>query len=86
MHRCRHCSRAVFADHGLSVFNLVAHEGACLEQQARLTARVAKQASVKWRRDIRRSIRESGTSVGSSAVPCVGQLGFPFPGVPEEVT
>ena len=84
--RCCHCARPIFSDHGLGTYNLDAHQDACLDQQARSRASAARRASVKWRRDMRRAIRKKGGSMGSDKLPGVGQLGFPFEDVPEEVT
>ena len=85
-YRCCHCARPIFSDHGLGRYNLDAHEDACLDQQARSRARAARRASTDWRRSMRRSMRKKGGSMGSVIIPGVGQLGFPFEDVPEEVT
>lgn len=82
VYRCRHCTRAIFSDHGLGRYNLDAHEMACLDQLARARARAVRKASARYRRQFRRSI----AGLGSDTVPGVGQLGFPFEGVPVEVT
>lgn len=84
LHSCRHCGfgykgRGIYADHGLGQYNLEQHEGVCLKKQA---ARVEQAARARARasRAYRRRIEKTG-----GVAPAVGQFGFPFDGVPEEV-
>lgn len=79
--RCKHCLRKIFADHGLGEHNLILHEESCLDQQRRERERASRRASKEYRKRVARSVRARGEGV----VPSVGQLGFPFDGVPEEV-
>jgi len=76
---CKHCGyayagRGIFADHGLAQYNLRSHEEVCLQQQANEKARAAR----RYRREMERKARKAG--IGSA--PMVGQLGFPWDGVP----
>ena len=69
------CGREIFMDHGLSGLNYDRHIEACPKQQMKVR-RAAGRAYIK-------KITKAGE--GDSAVPIIGQLGFPFEGVPREV-
>lgn len=73
---CPICGRGIFADHNLSGLNYDKHVEACPEKQMK-----------KRRAEGRKYIRKMAKSAKAldQAVPKMGQLGFPFDGVPKEV-
>ena len=73
---CPICSKQIQTGHNLSEHNLRAHIEACPRQQSRRYQQAQKRAS-------KRAIR---SGVGSVTVAAHGQLGFPFDGIPAEVT
>jgi hypothetical protein len=73
---CQHCGCDIYADHGLSGYNLDRHEFVCLDQQA---------ARAKIERKRRGRARRRMILKGHGVPPLIGQLGFPFPGVEAEV-
>jgi hypothetical protein len=73
---CPICGRGIIMDHNLSDLNYDKHVDACPKQEikrrkAAAKAYIRKLAKVAKGRD--------------SALPKLGQLGFPFDGVPKEV-
>ena len=72
---CPTCGRGIVTGHNLSERNWIAHQEACPKQQAK-----------KYRMQQRKAARRTRDGVGSSTPPGIGQFGFPFEGIPEEVT
>ena len=89
VYACRFCGRSyegrgIYADHGLSKYNLEQHEAACLGQQhrrAQVVSRAQARAARAYRKVQERVARRTG-----GTPPSEGQLGFPgFEGVPSIV-
>jgi len=73
---CPICGRGIFMDHNLSDLNYDAHVAACPERQAR--------ARLREGRSYIRRLAKAGKGL-DQGLPKLGQLGFPFDGVPQEV-
>jgi hypothetical protein len=72
---CELCGRGIVLGHNLSSLNYEAHSVACRGQQTR-----------RWMSAHRRSVAVSARiGIGSRILPTIGQLGFPFDDVPEEL-
>jgi hypothetical protein len=66
---CPLCGRGIYTDHNYSGLNFDRHVTACPEQQAKRYIASVKKANRKMR-------------LADAAIPLVGQIGFPFDGVP----
>ena len=73
---CPICGRQIQTGHNLSSLNFDAHVEACPRQQSKKYLRQQRKAA--------RLAAKAG--IGSATLPGPGQLGFPFDGVPEEVS
>lgn len=73
---CPICGRGIIMDHNLSDMNYDKHVDACPEQQMKAKRR-AGNAYI-------RKLAKAGRGQ-DPALPKLGQLGFPFEGVPKEV-
>lgn len=73
---CPICGRGIIMDHNLSDLNYDKHVEACPKQQM-------KRRRAAGRAYIRKLAKSAKATDG--AIPKLGQLGFPFDGVPREV-
>ena len=73
---CPICGRGIIMDHNLSDLNYDKHLDACPREQMKARRRAGREY-------IRKMARNAKATDG--AVPKLGQLGFPFDGVPQEV-